>query len=183
MLFAIIGEYDGDVRWQDVAPGARDTFARSAANAKVGTIQAYNEAKLRRDDVQALVRGGSVTFTGESERLADWSKVCDRSPLMQRLESAQQGKLQPMTASANEFMANKDDILHEANIVAAIATALQKEGMEDAGDSDYDGFAREMIDSARQIIDAVQSGNQEQASKAVGNIGKACSSCHEFYRA
>ncbi|MEQ8788164.1 MAG: hypothetical protein RIC55_17785 [Pirellulaceae bacterium] len=183
LLFAIIAEYDGDIRWKENAPGIRDTFARSAGNAKVGTIQAYNESKLRVQDIQDLVGGGSVTTTGESERLADWSKVCDRSPLMQRIETAHDKKLAPMTANASEFMANKEEIVHEANMVAAIAAALQKEGMEDAGDDDYDGFAQQMLEASRQIIDAVGSGDQQQATKAVGAIGQACTSCHEFYRA
>lgn len=182
-MFGIIAEYDGDVRWKEVAPGVRDTFARSAANAKVGTIQAYNEAKLRVQDVQDLVGGASITTSGESERKTDWSKVCDRSPLMQRIETAQQAKLQPMTANADEFKSNHDDIIHEASIVAAIAEVLQQEGMEDAGDDDYDGFATQMRDAAREILDAVEAGDQGRASKAVGAIGQACTGCHEFYRA
>ena len=45
MLFAITAEYDGDVRWKKDAHNLRDVFARSAGNAKVGTIQVYNEGR------------------------------------------------------------------------------------------------------------------------------------------
>src|SRR5262249_46646232 len=34
MVFGIIAEYDGDVRWKKEAPTERDLFARTAANAK-----------------------------------------------------------------------------------------------------------------------------------------------------
>jgi hypothetical protein len=183
VLYGIIGEYEGDVRWKDVAPGVRDAFARGAANAKVSTPQAFNEAKLRLDDLGQLIGGGSFGAAGESERTADWPKVCDdRSPLMQRLESAHQGKLQVMTASADEFKNHADAVAHEANILAALAEVLGKEGMPDADADDYAGWVKQITTASGEILEAVKSNNYDQARKAVGTIGQACSQCHELYR-
>lgn len=182
MLFAIAGEYDGPVRWHDDAPAARDAFARTAANCKVGTPQVYNEATQRKAQLQDMV-GGARLPAGPASPQADWGQVCDRSPLMQRLEIAQQSNLQPATASKAEFAANSEEILHEAEIVAAIGEVLQKEGMVDADDSDYTGYAEAMKKAALEIVEAVKSNSDEQARKAVGEISKACSQCHENYRA
>ena len=41
MLFAVTAQYDGDARWKDIAAGLRDSFARAAANAKVGNDATY----------------------------------------------------------------------------------------------------------------------------------------------
>ena len=55
--------------------------------------------------------------------------------------------------------------------------------MEDAGDDSYDGFANRMKEAAREIVEALKLDSHEQAQQAVGEIRKACSECHENYRA
>ena len=181
MLFAIAGEYDGDVRWKKQAPLARDLFARTAANAKVGTSQVYKEAKIRRDDLTDLVGGNSLS--GDvGEAAADWSKVCDRAPLMKHLDASQQERLMPWTANAAEFKNKSEKLVHQAELLAAISEVLLKEGMEDADDEDYAAYAKKMKASALEIIGSVKTGDQETASKAVGAIGQACDGCHESYR-
>ena len=182
-LFGIIAEYDQeDVRWKEDAVLSRDLFAKVAANCKVGSQQAFNEAKLRKADLGDLVGGngiqGQITDVDFS-----WGNVVDRAPLMQRLEMSVDEILAPYTSDASEFEANIDEVLHEAELVAALSELLCKEGLEDAGDDFYEGFAKQMRDAAREIADAVKLNNQDAASKAVGAIRQSCSECHENYRA
>lgn len=181
-MFAIAAEYDGDVRWKKDAHNLRDVFARSAGNAKVGTIQVYNEAKLRKQDLQDVIGGGAFSAAKEAELKADWSQVVDRTPLMQRIEAAQQAKMQPWTANEADFKTNKDQLVHEANIVAAIGEVLVQEGMEDGDDEDYAVHAIAMRDAALDVVSAVKVDNYELARKAVGAIGQACSKCHADWR-
>ena len=181
IMFGIAGEYDGDVRWKKNAPSARDLLARSAGNAKVGTEQVYKEAKLRKGELQDLVGGGG--FAGkEAEAKADWKTVCDRSPVMQRLEMAHQGKLQPFTANKGDFSSNKEKVSHEAQIIAALSEVLEKDGMEDADNNDYKVFSTQMKKSALEIVEATKLDNYDAVRKAVGDIGQACSKCHEGFR-
>ena len=85
MLFAIAGEYDKDVRFKRDSPELRDAFAHAAGGSKVGSQQAYKQAKGMKQDLQDVVGGGSFTAAKKSERkVEDWSKVVDRAPLMQR---------------------------------------------------------------------------------------------------
>lgn len=182
IMFAIISEYDGDVRWKKQGPGLRDTFSRTANNCKSGAVQVYNEAKLRKEDLQNIISGSPPDPKVENAE-EYWAAVCqDRSPLMMRLETAQQERLQPMTANEASFQENSEEIYHEAQIVAALSEVLQQEGLDDAGDEDYDGYAEKMKQAALQIIEAVKSNDQAKASKGVGAIGQACSECHELYR-
>lgn len=183
MLFAVIAEYDGQVRWQKFAPHARDDFARSAANCKVGSQQAYAEAKVRKQDLQDLIGGGTIDTSGDADAKASWDKVADRSPLMQRIEMAHQGKLTPLLANEGEFKANKPTIMHEAYMVAIVAEVLKQEGMEDGDDEDYAGYSDNMKKAALDIINGVKNDDYETARKAAGVIGQSCSECHELYRA
>lgn len=182
MLFAIAGEYDGDVRWKKSAPAARDTFARTAANAKVGTDQVFAEAKLRKTELGDLV-GGSDPFGGkESDAKATWNTVCDRAPLMQYLEDVYEPSLKPSLNDKGQFTANIDKVAHEAEVFAAIAAAIAKEGMEDADSAEYKAFCQTLEKASRDIVEACKVKNYEAASSAGTVIGKACTECHELFR-
>lgn len=182
MLFGIAAEYGGDVRWKKDAPAARDAFARSAANFKVGTAQAFAEAKARKEELGDLV-GGSSPFGGkEAEAKANWAQVAGRAPLMQYLETAWEPRLKPALANKNQFTSSSDKVLRDAELFAAIGEVLAKEGMPDADAAEYKAFSAKLRDGAKQVIDAVKLKNYEQATSASSIIGKACAECHESYR-
>jgi cytochrome c556 len=182
MLFGIAAEYEGEVRWKKDAAPARDAFARSAANFKVATDQAFAEAKARKEELNELV-GGSSPFAGKSaEAKAQWSQVANRAPLMQYLESAWEPRLKPALSDKAQFAANADKIIREAELFAAIGEVLAKEGMADADAAEYKEFCDKLRDGAKEIIQSVKQKNYDQASKASSTIGKACAECHENYR-
>ena len=54
--------------------------------------------------------------------------------------------------------------------------------MEDADDDEYMGYAKAMQNAALSLVDAVKLKNQSAASKAVGQIRKACGECHSTYQ-
>ena len=182
MLFGIVGDYDGEVRWKKEAPTAREVFARTAANAKVGTQQVFNEAKSRKADLDELMSGAGLSAKGSADGKITWAQTCDRSPLMMRLEIGVQGKLQPATASKAEFQGKKDEVQHEAQVVAAIARVLAQETMDDADAAEYKNFCKVLETAALEILDAIKLNSDEAARKAVGVISKSCDDCHGAYR-
>jgi cytochrome c556 len=181
VMFAIAGEYDGDIRWKENAPGLRDAFARAGFNCKVGTDGSYNEAKLRRDDLEGLIRGQKVDVK-DAETKATWDKVSNRSPIMQRMEEGFQKRLKPWLANAGEFKNNSEKVYHEAQVLAALAETIQREGYEYWDDEDYAGYAKTMEQAAIDIAEAVKLNSYDNANKAASEISKACSECHEGYR-
>jgi hypothetical protein len=182
MLFGIAAEYGGDVRWKKDAAAARDAFARSAANFKVGTPQAFAEAKARKEELADLV-GGSSPFAGkEADLKANWAQIAGRAPLMQFLEMAWEPRLKPALGNKTQFTASTDKVLRDAELFAAIGEVLGKEGMPDADSAEYKAFSAKLRDGAKQIIEAVKTKNYEEAASASGTISKACAECHESYR-
>lgn len=182
MLFGIAGEFDGEVRWKKESPAARDVFARTAANSKVGTSQVFQEAKLRKGELQDMV-GGSSPFQGkDGDAKAVWNTVCDRSPLMQHLDRIFEPQLKPLLSDKGQFTANLDKVTHDAEIIGAIATVLAKDGMEDADADEYKVFCVKMQKAAKEIVEAAKVKNFDAASSAGTAIGKACTECHEGYR-
>jgi hypothetical protein len=67
LLFHVIGNYQGEVRWKDNALVARDRFARAGSNLKTATDNTFKEAKDRAEDLANLLRGSSI-------RLASFGK-------------------------------------------------------------------------------------------------------------
>jgi hypothetical protein len=180
-MFAVAGEYDGDVRWKESAPLLRDVFARAGHNCKVGTDQTFQEANLRKQNLADLI-SGTRPKTSNAERKAVWPQVADRPPLMQRMNIGQQDRLQKWLASKGEFNTHRDDAKHEAQILATIADIITREGYEYADDDTYAGYARDLKQASSDVAAAIDQSNYEQARQAAGRASKACTECHEGYR-
>ncbi|HKD37544.1 MAG TPA: hypothetical protein VKB78_12115 [Pirellulales bacterium] len=182
VAFAVIAEYDGDVRWKNQALVARDLFAKAGFNCKVATDQSFNDAKGRADDLIGLVRGETLPATGNPEAKTQWAKVANRPPLMNRLELAQQNRIAVWTANAGDFTKNLEAIYREAQIVAVLAEVIQREGYDFTDDNSYKGFARDLEKHALEVAEAAKSKNFDQARLAAGELAKACSNCHGSFR-
>jgi hypothetical protein len=180
-LFAVSAEYDGDVRWQDAAPVLRDLFSRAGHNCKAGSDQTFQEAVQRKQDLADLV-AGTRPKAKEAERKADWTRVADRPPLMQRMNIAHEERLKKWLANKGEFTAHHDDAKHEAQLIAAIADIIGREGFEFADDENYTKNAHELRQAAAEVSAAVETDNLEQAQQAGNRMTKACADCHEGFR-
>ncbi len=181
VLFAIVAEYDGDVRWQRHAIAAREEFAAAGFGSRVGSIQAFNQAKAAREDLTSMIAGQTLKGK-DGEAKATWGKVAYRPPLMRRLKIAQEERLNGWTASAGEFKKNTDEILHEAQLVAALAEVITRDGFEYADDDTYLGYSKELKKSALDVVDAVKQNNAANARSAMSAMGKTCIACHDGYR-
>jgi len=183
VCFAVIADYDdNEVRFKDKAAGMRDAVGRSGFNCKVATQGAFNEAKLRFEDLQSLVRGASVDVD-QGETVVPYNdRVANRPPLMQRMEDSLDRALKPLTANKGEFEANKEKILHEAEVLRMLAKVIQDGSYEYSDDESYLEHAVAIENECANIVTGLKTNNLEQVQSAVGGISKACSACHEFFR-
>jgi hypothetical protein len=182
MLFGVVSQYDGDVRWKKDAQGLRDIFRRAGVNCKVGTDNSYKEAHQRSDDLAQLIGGGKIEMA-KPDPDAKWADIANRPPLMTRMgKEGYDPKIKAWTSDKGEFSKNRNALLEEAQIVAVIAHLIQDPSFEFADDQDYLGFAKELEKQALEIVEAVKGDDLGRAQKAAGQLNKACSACHEGYR-
>ena len=181
MLFAIIGEYDQEIRWKKFAAEAQVSFEKAAANARVGTSQSYESCRRRLEDLTQMVRGGNFAGRESPPEVLDWSNVVDRSPMMERLQSAQD-RLKLLTASKGEFTRELANLMQEAELIAAISNVLTLENMTDADDEGYVEFAKEMNQAALQIVSACKNNDFDAASRAANATRQSCDNCHSEWR-
>jgi len=180
MLFAVIVEHGGDIRWKEQAATARDLFARTAFNCKAGSLQVFNETKLRQTDLQDLVSGSGLTAR-DVDPPADWSGIVNRSPIMQYAEQTLDS-LKSVTNHEAKAKSNADQIGREAEIIAVIGQLLTQEGMDDYDDADYAALSRRMTASAIEVVRALEAADLGAMRTSVGAITQSCDACHEQYR-
>ncbi|TWU57750.1 cytochrome c [Rubripirellula reticaptiva] len=180
MLFAVIQQHSGDVRWKDEAGAARDLLARTAFNCKAGSTQVYNEAKLRKADLQDLVSGtGLASREAEPENV--WSEIADRSPLMEYAERLVDS-LEGNSRDAASIESNIDAVKRDAELIAMLGEVLTKEGMDEADDDDYVKLSRNMTADSKKVVAAIERADFEGARAGVSQIRGRCDACHEQYR-
>jgi hypothetical protein len=180
-LFAVTELYPEKVKWNASAQVARARFARAAANTKVGSAPAYNEAKLRLDDMNQLLKGATLSDPAPAPELA-WPDIADRIPSMQLLEWGFRENLSSKVASKDAFEQNPEEILKYAELIAMLGETLSQPGMTDGNDGDYQAFAKKMIEEATKVTQAVKLNNPTMAREAAGQIDQSCNACHSSYR-
>jgi hypothetical protein len=182
-VFGIIAQFDGEVRWKTHAAGARQLFARAGYNAKSDNENVFKEAKLRLEDLTALLRGETIAVPQSVEPQPSYNEqVSNRPPLMWRLERAYEDRLSDWTVNAGQFNKNLNGVRHEAEMVAALAQIIQHPSYTDADSESYIEYAQALQKAAIEIRQSVERKDAAAASAAASSMKKACDNCHLDYR-
>lgn len=183
MWFAIIGQYEGDVRWKEEATSARTAFVDASIKSRKSDIAAFNNVKQRATDLEGLVRGEKFPDEPNAKpEFDDWSLIVDRNPIMNRLQLSISEELKKPTSNENEFKNNIELIEHEASLIAAMGRVLQSAEMLDADDDDYNAYAQEMLEAGMSMRAAARQKNLEGVNAALNRINQSCTNCHGDYR-
>ncbi len=180
-LWAVIDEYDGDVRWQRDAAALRDACARDAANCRTASDQAFAAATERRAVLESLIRGEQVGGGGAGPVDA-WSALSERGPLMKRMELGLLERINPRLSDARTFTRSAADVQHEAEMLALLAEVIRREEYEYWDDETFNEYAGELGAAAADLSRAAADKNYDAARAAAGRAGQACATCHDGYR-
>ena len=181
MLFAIIRQYDGDIRWNEQAPAAQVLFQKAAVASRNGAAKGFQYCKARKEDLQELVRGGSIVSNEKVADSVDWETAASRSPIMEQLQVAND-ELKRMTSSESEFTSNTARIYHQSNLLAAMAKVIIQDGMPDAEEEGYVDFGRQMEKASLELKSAVKLNDFNSASTAANAVSQSCADCHDEWR-
>jgi soluble cytochrome b562 len=181
VLFAVIEQYDGDVRWQREAGALRDASSRVSDTCRTASDQSYAAAVRLRDDLDELIRGGRLA-NNAVEPLEKWSQLSDRTLLMRRMEQAMQNLINPRLADATTLAKSAADIRHEAELLALLAAVIHREEYDYWDDETFTGYSHDLGSAASELARAAADGNYEAARAAAGAITNACAACHDGYR-
>jgi hypothetical protein len=179
-LFAVINEHGGEVRWKNQAAAARDLIARTADNCKAGSTQVYNEAKLRKADLQDLVSGSGLS-NRDAEKANDWAMIADRSPLMEYADLLIEA-LEDATRNAGSVKREPDLIKRNSQLLSVLGAVFTKEGMDEFDDEDYAKLSRDFSSASNAVAAAIDRNDVDAVRKGTSAIRQRCDACHEQYR-
>ncbi|HEX3870665.1 MAG TPA: hypothetical protein VHV77_09525 [Pirellulales bacterium] len=180
-LFAVIANYDGDVRWKKDAIGLRNKFSQVSLNCKTSSDAAYKEAKARSDDLAELLRGGTVDLP-KGDSTDELGKLISRPPLMKLMDEACKAHISPWTNDKGAFNKNKETLTREAQLMAMLAEVIKDPSFDSGDDPTYVAYAAELQKQCLELVEAIKSDNQSGAQSAVSRINKSCDTCHGEYR-
>ena len=181
VLFSVVRQYDGDVRWSEHAPAAQMLFQKAAVSSRSGTTKGFQFCNTRKQDLQELVRGGSIVTSDPIPESIDWSEAANRTPLMVRLEEANEN-LKQYTANEDSFKGAIGEINHEANMIAMMARVIILDGMPEAEEEDYVAYGQTMLEAAVELKSSAKLSDFNRASAATNLIGQSCADCHADWR-
>jgi len=181
VLFAVIDQFDQDVRWQRDAAALRDKFAQSGFHCKVASEDTYAEAKNRRDLLVDLLRGNHHRLL-KPDTPEGASQVADRSVLMQWMERSQKERISVNMGNSSLFRRQAATVGHEAQLLAMLAEWISRPGYEYWDDDPYSRQTHQLRSAATELNAASQVPDYGRARRAAGRVGQACSNCHEDYR-
>lgn len=179
VMFGVIAQFEGQVRWKDKAAGLRDELAKVSAQCKTG--DQYQAVKIQADSLGELVRGSQIDVAA-GKPSAKWQEIAEFSALMKRMEVSEKDKLKPLLGSEADFKANKEQIQHEATILAILAEVITDKAYDSAGEDDYQKWAKQMKTAAIDIVDACRQDQFEKARTSSAALFKSCDACHGAYK-
>lgn len=181
VVFAVIAEHDGDVRWKDDAARLRDALARAAMNCKTATDQTFAEAMQRRTELEDLVRGERLGGPSASE-LSAWSLLAERPLVMERMEALLDEEIRPHLAGEKVFSKQADAVRQKAELLAMLAEVAQRPEYDYWDDAGFQELSGDLRRATADLTRAAAEANYEAARAAAGAATQACSACHEGYR-
>lgn len=180
-VFAVISEYEGDIRFKEDAAIARDLMSRAVQGVSSGAGDAFDLAKQRKADLQDIVSGAGLNRNAPVDP-NDWAMITTRTALMEYLEIILDDPLESGTNNADSFSDSIDDLRRASAMVAVLGQVLTEEGMDEADDPDYCKLSLAMTRAALALRTAIDQNDAEGARLAVGEISQSCSDCHNDYR-
>ena len=181
VLFAVIHQFDQDVRWQRDAAAWSHQFARCGFQCKEATDETFAEAKTQHDLLVDLLRGNRHRLE-MPEAPTGYDQIADLTVLMQCMKESLREQISPHLGNNNLFRQHATDLEHQAQLLAMLAEWVGHEGYDYWDDESYAHQARQLRAAAIDMATASRQHEYGQARQAAGRIGKACSNCHEDYR-
>lgn len=179
VMFHVVSQYDGEIRWQAQASSTRDTCA-----ATVNRLEDAPNSSTARQLIMATQQSLQEVLAGgpAQQPLKDtpaWYDSVDRAALMRRLEAAVDS-LDNSASSNKELQARQ--WCHELGIIATLAEFLTLDGMDDADDPTYRQFASQMHDLANGMREHVQQNLAADLTTSRKSLQTTCANCHNDYR-
>ncbi|MEZ6063338.1 MAG: hypothetical protein R3C19_23570 [Planctomycetaceae bacterium] len=110
-----------------------------------------------------------------------YSDIAEMRLVMKRMEEASR-RMRTEVGNESSLAANKDMVRHEAEILRTLTKVVTTSGYGYSDDTDFNGYARQIIDASAKIISAADSNNFSDFQLSQTEVANSCQACHHDYK-
>jgi cytochrome c556 len=180
-IAAIVLEHPDPISWKENAAHIRDLGAKIAQEAQGLGKKPFDATQIPFEQLIVILDGSKPQGLEAAESTVDFAERADRGGLMKRMEKSFEWMKKNVTTES-VFKSEKETLLHESAVLAALASVIATEGYTSADEDEYKGFAKGLIDASRGITQDVQSENFTGFTNNINQVQKKCDECHVEYR-
>ncbi len=178
-LANIVAEYPADVTWKPNARFVRDYGLQLSEAAKALGKEAYEKSQTASEKMIAVLDGNAPSDDDVAKQ-RPFAEVAHRAGVMKRIEKASEW-MRTNIATESKFKSELEQIQTEATMIATLGTVVTDLSYDSASEDDYKGWAKNLIDGAREAAQSTQEQAFPKFQSAINKINKACQDCHASY--
>ena len=179
-LAGIAIEHGEAASWKANAHYIRD-FGSELSNTAVGPgKENYDKSKVAYEKLTSIFSGSVPADAGDVAAKRPFHETADRGGLMFRIQDARDWMRLNINNEA-KLKSEKETILHEAALVAALGKIIATEGYGGTDEEEYQKYANDLINGAKEAAGAANDQSFPKFTDAINKIAKSCTECHPKY--
>ncbi|WP_417388264.1 hypothetical protein [Gimesia sp.] len=180
-LAEIAAEHPDEIGWKKNAKYLRDLAAGISSKQLMRGAKSYREIQVPYEQMIVIMNGSLPAGVPDSEDKKPLSDVASMGDLMKRADIASKW-LKSNVGNADALKSEKEKVIEEAHLLAAIAKVITTEGYGYVDDKGFLGHANPMSEASLQMVEAAKADNFPDFDKGLTRVYKACTECHSEYK-
>ncbi|QDV51062.1 cytochrome c [Gimesia fumaroli] len=180
-LAGIVTEHPEDVGWKKNAKYLRDLAAGISAEPLKRGAKSFREIQVPYEQMIVILNGSVPAGIADADEKKPLSEVASMGDLMKRADIASKW-LKSNVGNADALKSEKEKVIEEAHLLAAISKIITTEGYGYVDDEGFLNHANPMADASLQMVAAAKSDNFPEFDKGLTRVYKACTECHSEYK-
>lgn len=180
-LAGIVTEHQEDIGWKKNAKHLRDLSASITAEPLMRGPKSYRTIQIPYEQMIVILNGSLPAGIPDAVEKKPLSEVASMGDLMKRADIASKW-LKSNVGNADALKSEKEKVIEEAHLLAAIAKIITTEGYGYVDDQGFLNHANPMSEACLKMVEAAKSDNFPQFDEGLTRVYKACTECHSEYK-
>ncbi|QDV16168.1 hypothetical protein Pan153_07890 [Gimesia panareensis] len=180
-LAEIANEHPDDIGWKKNAKYLRDLSAKFTAEPLTRGAKSYRALQIPYEQMIVIMNGSAPAGLPESDDKKPIAEVASMGDLMKRADISYKW-LKSNVGSADALKAEKEKVIEEAHLLAAISKIITLEGYGYVDDKGFLGYANPMQEACLKMVEAAKNDNFPEFDQGMSRVYKSCTECHSEYK-
>jgi hypothetical protein len=177
----IIIEHPDSISWKEDAKYMRDLGTRIEESSQKLGKKSFDATVISYENFSSLLNRSKPADLADAEDHIPFSDRADRSTLMRRIDKAYQ-KMKSNVTTESALEKQKEMVLHESAILAALTKVIMTESYDLFDDEEYRNLAEAMYQACKTMETAVGKKDFTSFDKGLSTLNNSCTQCHTSFR-